>query len=34
VYCEQIKKDGSDDIDAWTIDELKQAIANFKKKEE
>lgn len=34
MYCEQIKKDGSDDIDAWSLDELRQTINNFKQKEE
>lgn len=34
IYCEQLKKDGSDDIDAWDYEELKQTIKEFKQKED
>jgi hypothetical protein len=34
VFCEQLKKGGGDDIDAWTYAELETTIANFKRKEE
>ncbi|CAD8101533.1 unnamed protein product [Paramecium sonneborni] len=34
VYCEQIKQNGSQDIDLWTYEELQKTIQDFIKKED
>lgn len=34
VYCETLKRDGGEDIDAWGYEELNTTIQAFKKKEE
>ncbi|CAD8164542.1 unnamed protein product [Paramecium octaurelia] len=34
VYCEQIKQNGSQDIDLWTFEELQKTIQDFIKKED
>jgi hypothetical protein len=34
VFCEQMKRGGGDDIDAWDYQELNQAISAYIEKEE
>lgn len=34
VYCEQIKQNGSQDIDLWTYEELLKTVQDFKRREE